>query len=311
MSARPTPQNTFAQWREHHKREAGNSLKRLISHPIGSLMTLLLVALALALPAALFTLLADAQSVINKWDGQAQISLYLKPDISPEHQQTLLSYIQNRGDVGSARLVSPEAALAEFRDQSGFGSALDLLPSNPLPPVIIVRPLYSQSKLVRQLSNELSNREEVSSTDVDLTWISRLNALLDLGKTILIGLVLIMAATILLVISNITRLEVESRREEVRILTLLGATNGFIRRPFLYTGFWIGLLGGILASITLVVFMLVLQQSLESLAVLYSSHFNFSGPNPLIVIGLIIISTLLGMFAAGLAVGKHLRFWTP
>lgn len=301
----------LSHWRAHHAREAVASLRRLAATPLATLLTLLVVALALALPAALSQLLANASQLTVGWSGQAQISVYLRLETPAERLEPLRAQVAARPDVAQARLITPAQAMAEFRTQSGYGEALDLLDSNPLPAVIVVTPADIRPRAVQALRDSLVTLPEAEAADIDLAWVQRLASLLELGERLLWALAGALAATVLLVIGNTIRLGIEARKDEVSILSLLGATSAFIRRPFLYTGFWTGLLGGVLACLAVAAFFLWLQEPVADLARLYSSDFHLEGPGPAGYLGLLALSALLGILGAWLAVGRHLRALAP
>lgn len=309
--SRPSLATVFAHWRAHHAREARNSLRRLATTPLSTLLTLLVVALALALPASLFSLLSDARQLAGHWDGQAQISVYLHADLPATAQQALVAQVGARHDVARARLVTPAQALDEFRRLSGYGDALSLLDSNPLPPVLVVQPADTAPASVRHLRDELAARPEVDAADIDLAWVQRLAAMLDLGQRLLTALAGALVATVLLVIGNTIRLDFESRKEEVRVLKLLGATDAFVRRPFLYAGLWTGLAGGLLACLAMAAFFAWLGGPVGELARLYNSPFRLGGLSVATVLALLVGSALLGVLGAWLAAGRHLRRMEP
>jgi cell division transport system permease protein len=309
--SRQTTASRLAHWRNHHRREAKASLGRLARTPAATLMSLLVVALALALPTSLYLLLGSAQQLTAGWGGQARISLYLHQGLPAERQASLRAELAARPDVAQAGLVTPEQALAEFRNLSGYGEALDLLEGNPLPAVIAVTPREITPAGVERLRDTLAALPEVDAADLDLAWIQRLAAILRLGERLLWALAGALGATVLLVIGNTIRLEIEARRDEVRILSLLGATNAFVRRPFLYSGFWTGLLGGLLACLAVAAFFLWLGGPVRELARLYQSGFQLQGPSPMDLFCLLALSSLLGIVGAWLAVGRHLRALAP
>ncbi len=309
--ARATTASTFAHWRAHHAREARASLARLLATPLASLMTLLVVALALALPATLSLLLDNARGLIGGWDGQARISLYLRQDLPAAGQQALQQRLAQRRDIERARLITPGEALEEFRQLSGYGNVLGLLDDNPLPPVVVVWPADGRPAAVSGLRDALAAIPEVDSADIDMAWVQRLAALLAFGERLLLALGLALAATVLLVIGNTIRLGFESRRDEVRVLSLLGATDAFIRRPFLWTGLWTGLAGGLLALLATAAVMLWLGGPVAELAALYQSDFALAGPGAGLVLGLPAGSALLGLAGAWLAVARLLRAMAP
>jgi cell division transport system permease protein len=301
----------FSHWRTHHAREARDSLRRLIQTPISTTMTLLVVALALALPVSLSLLLGNAERLTASWDGQAQISLYLHNDLAADKQTTLQKQLGTRHDITSARLVTPAQALEEFRSLSGYGETLNLLDSNPLPAVIVIQPADIHPAAVQKLRDELARLPEADAADIDLAWVQRLAALLELGQRILLALAGALIATVLLVIGNTIRLGFESRRDEVHILKLLGATDGFVRRPFLYSGLWTGLAGGVLACIVVALFFYWLDSPVRGLAKLYQSAFQLTGLDARTVLALLAGSALLGISGAWLAINRHLKAMEP
>lgn len=309
--ARATTASTFAHWRAHHGREARAALARLLATPLASLMTLLVVALALALPATLSLLLDNARGLIGDWDGQARISLYLRQDLPAAGQQALQQRLAQRRDIERTRLITPGEALEEFRQLSGYGNVLGLLDDNPLPPVVVVWPADGRPAAVSGLRDALAAIPEVDSADIDMAWVQRLAALLAFGERLLLALGLALAATVLLVIGNTIRLGFESRRDEVRVLSLLGATDAFIRRPFLWTGFWTGFAGGLLALLATAAVMFWLGGPVAELAALYQSEFALTGPGLGLVFGLPAGSALLGLAGAWLAVARLLRAMAP
>lgn len=309
--SRQTTATVFAHWRAHHVREARDSLRRLAVTPVSTLMTLLVVALALALPASLYLLLGNAERLSSGWDGQAQISLYLRSDLGADRQTSLRTQLSGRPDVAQAKLITPSEALDEFRTLSGYGDALNLLDGNPLPAVVVVRPADIAPAAVKKLRDDLAGLPEVEGADIDLAWVQRLAAILEFGQRLLLALAGALAATVLLVIGNTIRLSFESRKEEVRVLKLLGATDAFVRRPFLYAGLWTGLLGGILACVAVALFFFWLDAPASELATLYGSSFSLAGLDGLTALLLLAASILLGVLGAGLAVGRHLRAMEP
>ncbi|MCC2638992.1 MAG: cell division protein [Moraxellaceae bacterium] len=309
--SRHTLGSRLGHWRAHHAREARASLRRLAAAPLSTLLTLLVVALALALPASLYQLLDNARQLTVGWGGQAQISLYLRMEVPAPRLEPLRAELAAQADIADARLITPARALDEFRTLSGYGEALDLLDSNPLPAVIVITPADIRPAAVQALRDRLVTLPEAEAADIDLAWVQRLAALLEFGQRLLWALAGALAATVLLVIGNTIRLGIEARKDEVNILGLLGATSAFIRRPFLYTGLWTGLFGGILACVAVAAFFFWLQAPVAELAQLYQSDFRLEGPGASGYLGLLGLSALLGILGAWLAVGRHLRALAP
>lgn len=293
-------------WRRHHLAVAVDSLARLLATPFGSLMTWAVIAIALSLPVGLYVFLNNAQLVSSNWDGSAQISLYLKEQVNDDAGRNLTQKLQMDADIAETRYLSREQTLAEFKEFSGFGEALNYLEDNPLPPVIIVRPAISGITSQKALVERLQALPEVEEAQLDLAWVKRLYHIMQLGQRTITALGVLLSLAVLLVIGNTIRLAIESRRQEIVVVKLIGATDAFVRRPFLYTGIWYGLGGGLLAWLLINVSLFWLDVPVRSLASAYASDFSLIGLNLLDSILLLISSTLLGWLGAWIAVGRHL-----
>lgn len=306
-----TLSSRLAHWRQHHAEEAVNSLRRLASTPVSTFMTLLVIAIALALPLGLAKLLGDARGLVKSWNGNVQISLYLQSGLTPAAQTSLQEQLEKREDLSRVQLITPEQALQEFKANSGYGQAIDLLGENPLPPVLVVYPGNSDPQALEALRQELGKLPGVVSAELDVAWVQRLAALLEVGNRLLWALAGALVAAVLLVVGNTIRLGIESRREEIVVVKLLGASDAFVRRPFLYMGFWSGLFGGIFALIAVAAFIAWLNQSVGELAQLYQSAFRLHQVRLEEVFGLLAFSCVLGLLGAAVAVGRHLRQLEP
>lgn len=296
-----------------HKAEARRAIVDIFSNPFSNLMTILVIAIALAFPAALLVVLDDSQSVFQRWHGVSRISLYLKMDTSEERLLSLAKEVKQREDVLQVEVITQEQALTEFKLRSGFADALKQLDSNPLPPVLVVQPKkeHRSPEMSALMLTELENFPDVDIAKLDLDWLRKLHALIFLAKKIVTGLALVLATAVLLIVGNTIRLSVQNRRDEIEIIKLIGATDGFIRRPFLYTGLWYGLLAGIISWIILKFSFLWLQAPIAHLASLYQSHFQLDGLDGLQSILLVLISCLLGLLGSWLSVGPHIRQIEP
>lgn len=302
----------FQHWIQHHQREAGHSFMRLARAPFSTLMTVLVMTISLSLPLALGKLLDDASSAVAGWGGEARLSIYLRDNISPESQQKALSKAKALLNVASARLITPTAAMEEFKKHSGYGPALEQLDSNPLPALLEVFPSSSNnSSAMTQLRDQFAQWPEVALAEVDIAWVQRLQSILEIGHRLLwaIGSALLLGA--LLVVGNTIRLSIESRRDEIRIITLLGGTHGFVRRPFIYMGVWCGISAGVftLTSVSLLVHWM--NTPVMQLARLYGSEFALSYPSLQTGMSVLAGASLLGWFGAWVAVGRHLHDLEP
>lgn len=293
-------------WRSHHSSMAKDSLLRLLAAPFGSLMTWVVIAIALSLPVGLYVFLNNAQLVSSNWDGSAQVSLYLKDQVKDAAGRNLTQKLQMDPEIAETRYLSREQTLAEFKEFSGFGEALNYLDENPLPPVIIVRPAVSGVAKQEALVARLQALPEVEEAQLDLAWVKRLYHIMELGQRTVAALGILLSLAVLLVIGNTIRLAIENRRQEIVVVKLIGATNAFVRRPFLYTGIWYGLGGGLLAWLLINLSLYWLDAPVRSLASAYASDFSLIGLSFQDSLLLLASSTLLGWLGAWIAVGRHL-----
>ncbi len=308
----PRASAPLASWAVRHVSTANAALNRLAQHPFASLMTILVIAVTLALPAAMHLLIKNAQSISASWDSALDFSVYLNADVPLNDARRLADIIQQRADVEQVTLIAADEALAEFRDQSGFGEALDHLTVNPLPHTIVVRPGNNHTEASMGLLNEeLGNLPETDFVQVDTEWVRRFHAILDiLQRSIVIGAALLGAA-IIVIIGNTIRLDIQNRREEIEVTKLIGASNAFVRRPFLYSGLWYGLGGGLLALALVRYGLYALEAPVTRLAGLYNSPFNvlvLDLPESMLIIG---SGVGLGLAGSWVAAARHMRRIEP
>lgn len=314
--SRVDTQERLSSWKRHHRQMAVDSFRRILKSPVASLMTWLVIAIALALPTGLYLFLNNAQLVSSNWDGAAQMSVYLKSTVNDERGRDLTHELTLRQDIADAHFISQAQALEEFRTFSGFGDALKYLDDNPLPAVIVVRPAApglgtSAVALQEDLMNQLKAMSDVDEVQLDLAWVKRLYSIMALGERAVTALALLLGVAVLLVVGNTIRLAIESRRQEIVVVKLVGGTNAFVRRPFLYTGIWYGLGGGVLAWLLINLALIWLAGPVHALASAYASDFELLGLGFLDSVLLLLCSTLLGWLGAWLAVGRHLGAIEP
>jgi cell division transport system permease protein len=299
-------------WITRHISTSIGSLGRLFRQPLASLMIVLVIAVTLAIPAALNLVVKNAQSVSAGWDNALDFSVYLERNVSESDASNLASLIQQRADVETVRLITATDALVEFKTQSGFGEALDHLTDNPLPHTLVVRPSPANTgQSMTLLQEELGNLPEADTVQVDTEWVQRFHAILDIvRRSIVIGASLLGIA-IVIIIGNTIRLDIQNRREEIEVTKLIGASNAFVRRPFLWSGFWYGLFGGVLAVSLVHYGLYLLEQPVARLAGLYQSGIvvmSLSVTETLAVIG---IGVLLGLLGSWFAAARHMRRIEP
>lgn len=313
MRKGPQKNTLIASYIVHHLRVFIASLGDLSRHPLSTLMTTSVIAIALALPAGLYLALNNISGLSAGWDGSTQISLFLHTRVSEKKAQTLVNRLRLHNEIDQVKLVSKDQGLEQFRELSGFGDALKFLDDNPLPIVLIVQPIVDPQSpdKITHLIRELEAEKLVELAQLDVQWVKRLYTLLEIahrGIWIVGGL---LGLAVLLVIGNTIRLDIQNRRAEIEVAKLIGASNAFIRRPFLYTGLWYGLIGGLMAWLLTAVSLNFLEGPVQKLAVLYHSNFQLSGLESGNILVLIGTSCGLGLLGSWLAVGRHLSEIEP
>jgi len=298
---------------QRHAQVALESLGRLYRNRLTSIMTAAVIGIALALPAGLYLLLDNLHRLGESWNGQVSISVFLKGDVPAPQAEGLAARIRQWPEVAALQLITPAQALEEFSTRSGFADALEALDENPLPAVLIVSPRsgYTAPEPAAQLQDRLRGLPEVDLAQLDLEWVQRLAAMIDIARRGILVMGALLALTVLLVIGNTIRLEIQNRRAEIVVTKLIGATNAFVRRPFLYCGLWYGLVGALLAWLLVIGGFRLLAGPVTRLAGLYHSDFMLDAL-PLTSLGaLLACGVLLGLLGSWLAVGRHLSAIEP
>jgi cell division transport system permease protein len=289
------------------------SLGRIVHQPVSALMTMGVIAVALALPLFLSLLLQNARSATGNWNEAYDLSVYMDKKAGAARVQALAKQLRQRGDVAAVRLITAEQALAEFRSDSGFGTALDALEDNPLPDTLVVTPTLAAStpQGTESLKVAIAAMSDVQTVQIDTEWVKRLHAMLDLLQRVVLLTGGLLGIGIVLIVSNTIRLDILNRRAEIEVMKLVGASDGFTRRPFLYTGIWYGLGGGLLALLLVAVASTVLARPVAHLAFLYGSAFSLEGLK--IVTGLAVLGLAVGLSWIGswLAATRHIRSIEP
>ena len=294
-------------WAANHQLVAVETLIRLLANPLGSLLTWMVIAIALTLPGALWMALDNMEQLSGRFQESGRITLYLLPGTEVEQAQQLERRIQTLDSVSSTELIDADMALDDFRANSGLQAALEFLPENPLPSVILVEPPLGVSQ--QQLSvlvGKLQNYQLVDSVQLDMAWVERLLAMLALAERVIWVLGLLLALAILLVVGNTIRLAIAARVDEIRVVKLVGGTNAWVRRPFLYTGLWYGMVGGLLAWLMLIICWLLLNGPVSNLADLYGSGFELKPLSATAALSLLLSAMLLGWLGAWWSVSRHL-----
>ncbi len=287
-----------------------SSLGTLLGHRLGTAMTAFVLGIAMVLPLGLYMAVNNLRSLDLQQDEWGAITVFLHSRVSEREALDLAQLIDDRPDA-SAETVSPEQGMDEFRRVSGFGQALELFEENPLPWVLLVTPQLAENDelgaVTVTLAAWLEGQEAIDIVQVDHKWLQRLSGLLELGDAFVTVLSVMFSLAVVVVIANTIRLDVANRSEEIQVLSLVGAGESFIRQPFLYSGFWYGLLGALLALIILSVSVLYLQQPLENLLDAYGNSFELQGLGSVEAAAVLLGGGVLGLLGAWVSVQRYLR----
>ncbi|RRJ82687.1 permease-like cell division protein FtsX [Aestuariirhabdus litorea] len=295
----------------HHHRQMGvQSLQKLLQAPAATLMTCLVMAVALVLPSVMLVAVANLKQLSAGWDGSPQLTLYLRE--GAQHSP-LMQKLGADPRIESLVYLSAEQALAEFEQYSGLADVTAQLEDNPLPAVLILRPQLEalQGELGRQLVDEMQQLADVELASLDLQWVERLRQILQLGERSSLLLAMLLAVAVLLVIGNTIRLAIENRRNEILVVKLVGGSDAYVRRPFLYTGAWYGVGAGLLAAVLVQLLVLLVEGPAARLAALYQSQFQLQGLGFSASLALVLLGAALGWCGAWLAAVRHLREIEP
>jgi cell division transport system permease protein len=300
-------------WLQRHAQAALSSLGRLVGNRFSSLMTCAVIGIALALPVGLHVMLSNLNTISGGWESGATISLFLNQNITNKKARALAETLHQHNRIENVELISRDAALEEFQRLSGYADALQALNSNPLPNLLVIQPkaTYTTAEAAEKLAQELRLLPEADIVQLDLQWVRRLQAITVIAQRAVVVLAALLSMAVLLIVGNTIRLEIQNRRTEIEITKLIGATNAFIRRPFLYTGFWYGLFGGFIAWFLVALSLILLSGPIARLAQLYQSTFDLTSLDLGTVLVLLSGSALLGLIGSWLAVGHHLSAIEP
>jgi cell division transport system permease protein len=296
-----------------HLQALFGSLGRLMRAPLATLLTLIVIGVALALPAGLGLLVNNLRHATGDLDNALDFTVHFKLGTPIERVQQLAKNARERPGVDSVTVRTSEQALEEFKQASGFGDALTALADNPLPHHLIVRPDQNASgpTEVENLRRYFSAFPEVELVQLDLDWVRKLHSLLDLLKRMFWVIVSVLGLGVLAVIGNTIRLEIQQRRSEIEVTKLVGGSNAFVRRPFLYTGLFYGLGGALLASLIVTGGLVYLEQAVGVLSAQYGSRFSMQGLGGRGLAMLTAVGAGLGWLGALISTGRHLRAIEP
>ncbi|MEM6406756.1 MAG: permease-like cell division protein FtsX [Pseudomonadota bacterium] len=297
-------------WLLQHLQDAISTLGKLCRTPLSSLLTAMVIGIALALPGGFYLIVNPIQHHSQYWtDNASTISVYLAQHLSEPEINQVHDRIRQEPGVAETRLIDKTQAMAEFRSHSGFGAALDLLDHNPLPAVVLVQPTLSQQRIdqTERLAARLQAWPDVDTAQVDLQWLHRFAAITRIATRGVMLLAVLLGIAVLLIIGNTIRLHIHNQQDEIAIMQLVGGTRAFIRRPYLYEGVWYGLSGTLVAYGLLSGAITLIQGPLQQLGSLYQTHLALNLNDPALALVLGCGSPLLGLSGAWLSVQQHLN----
>ena len=296
-----------------HAQTLLGSLGRMVNQPFATLMTMGVVAVALGLPLFLNLCLVNVRVATGNWNEAFDLSVYVEKKASAARVQSLAKQLRQREDVAAVRVIMADQALAEFRISSGFGKALDALTDNPLPDTLVVTPslVASTPQGTDALKNAIAGLSDVQAVHLDTDWVKRLHAMLDVLRRVVWLTAGLLSAGVVLIVGNTIRLDILNRRVEIEVMKLVGATDGFARRPFLYSGIWYGLGGGLLALILVSIAAAMLSKPVDSLARLYGSQFQLQGLGATLAMEVLGLAVSLAWLGSWLAATRHIRAIEP
>jgi cell division transport system permease protein len=291
----------LASWQEHHGWSAAASLRRLAARPLGSLLTIAVMGLALALPLAFYLLLGNVQK-LGEALGQSQaISVFLQPGQAESQANLLAKQLGQRPEVGQVILKTPQQGMDELAKMQGFSGALGALDANPLPYVLQLQPQIGASAAsLKQLATDVRSMRSVDMVQDSGSWRQRLDALLGVGNRVVLILASLLALAALLVVGNTVRVDIASRSDEIGVLLLVGASSAFVRRPYLYAGVWYGLFSGVLAAALALLIELALATPVAQLGRAYDGKLAFGALPLWLLLAVPLAAALLGWLGARL-----------
>jgi len=311
---KPSFSSRFKDFFVRHLQVFFYSLGLLSRTPFSTLMTAAALGIALALPAGLYVILDHAKQLSGDFDSINQISLFMQKDLGEKKTLEIKTRLEAYPEIAQVKYITQDAALQEFQDNSGFGDALKALKDNPLPHLLVVYPslTHSEPEQINALLMKLKQIKQVDLVQLDIQWLQRLHAIIHIGQRGILIIGCLLALAVLLIVGNTIRLAIENRRSEIVVMKLIGGTDSFIRRPFLYTGFWYGLLGSLIAVLLVNISLIIINDPLVHLSSLYESNLFSLGLMGIDTSVILLLSgCLLGLSGARIAVGKHLKDIEP
>jgi len=293
-------------WLTQHIQACKQVLARFSSNGLSTLLIALAIGVTLALPVVLYTVLDNLNGLVSDVKKESHISVFLKKDVNDSARDSIQSALEKNAAIKNVLFVPKDEALKQLAATNANEDVINSLEENPLPDAFFIEPKSLNAVAIDKLKYELSQMDGVEQVIVDGAWIKRLNYLLTLGKKAMLVLTALLGLALFAVIGNTIRMQILTQHAEIEVSQLIGATKGFIRRPFLYSGALYGLFGGLLALLIACLVIYIFNQSLVALAAEYKSNFSLSFPNFTTAVATCLLAISVGLVSAYLAVSKSL-----
>ncbi|MBJ7018729.1 permease-like cell division protein FtsX, partial [Vibrio cholerae] len=287
------------------------SFSALWRRPVGNVLTLAVISMALALPASLYLLSKNIASVAERVAGPSQLNVYLKIDIPEPRIIVLKDDLERRDEIAQVKYISSQQGLDDLSKYSGFEQAISLLDNAILPAVLVITPKVDNREQIQMLAKALQAEEGVTDVRMDEDWFARLDAIRHLAAIVVVSLSSLMLMSVFLIVGNTLRFNVQANKEEIQTMKLIGATDAYILRPYLYSGMWFGLLGAVAAWLLTALMTILLNGAVEALALLYDSRFRLIGLGWDESLLLVMLGVFLGCVAAKVSAQRHLKEIEP
>jgi cell division transport system permease protein len=294
-----------------HWKQAKNALSQLWQRPLGNMLTLAVISMALTMPACLYLLGKNVAVVADKSVNQSSISAYLEVGSPDARALILKDQVETWPEVSSVQYITPQQGLADLSEHSGLDQALSVLEGYALPAVLIIEPKQLSQSSHQSLIDKLGQQKSVIDIRTDEDWLSRFSAIQNLATTLVITLSVLMLVSVFLIVGNTLRFNVLANKEEIQTMKLIGATDPYILRPYLYSGMWYGLIGASVAWLLTALITILLNSAVSTLAELYDSEFRLIGLSWDETLLILMLGIFLGIGAARVSVKRHLKEIEP
>jgi cell division transport system permease protein len=293
-------------WLRAHRAAIAGTLQQLARQPLAHALTVAVLAVTLSLPIGLYVFIANVERLTEEWDtAETRMSVFLKTSIDDAQAQRLAAAVSGTAGIANVRVITRSEALDEYRAYSGFNDAIAAIGGNPLPAVLVVDPVDGAD--LQAIVARLRAQPEVDTLKFDMEWVQRLQAMTALGQRAVRVVAGVLAVAVLLIAGNAIRVAVAQRREEIEVYKLVGATDAYIRRPFLYTGWLYGALAGLLACGIVTATLAGVRDPARHLAQLYQSAFELKGLSWASIVAVMIAAGLIGLIGAWWTAAHHIR----